>query len=62
MAGFGVLLSILSGLNGIRLLLAHPARMFFLVNACFLAGLYKQVKCPLLMVFTPPRSSRSTWS
>jgi hypothetical protein len=49
-------------LNRIRPLTAKPALRFFGVNAASLAGLYKAVKCSLPIVFTPPCSSRSTWS
>jgi len=55
--GVGILLSTLSGLKGNRPLAAKPALIFFSVNAIFLAGLYKEVKCSLPIVFTPPCSS-----
>lgn len=42
--------------------LLQPARMFFFVNALFLAALYKKVKCCFLTALTPPRSKRSTGS
>jgi hypothetical protein len=56
----GILLSTLSRLNGNKPLTAKPALIFFSVNALSLAGLYREVKCSLLIVFTPPCSSRST--
>lgn len=59
--GAGILLSTLSGLNGNKLLAAKPALIFFGVNALFFAGLYRDVKCFLPIVFTPSCSSRSTW-
>jgi hypothetical protein len=48
--GFVVCRSTLSGLNGNRLVAAHPAKMFLLVMAFCLAGSYKEVKCSLLTV------------
>jgi hypothetical protein len=60
--GAGILLSTLSGLNGNNPLAAKPALIFFGVNALSLAVLYREVKCSLPIVFTPPCSSRSTWS
>ena len=60
--GFSMLLSILSGLNGNKLLAAKPALMFLGVNAFLLAGLNREVKCSLPIAFTPPRSNRSTCS
>jgi hypothetical protein len=59
--GAGILLSTLSGFNGNRPLVAKPALIFFGVNALSLAGLYREVKCSLPIVFTPPYSSRLTW-
>jgi hypothetical protein len=58
----GILLSTLSGLNRNRLLTVKPALIFFSVNAIFLAGLYKEVKCSVLIVFTPPCSSLEQYS
>jgi hypothetical protein len=57
--GAGILLNTLSGLSGNRPLVAKPALIFFGVNALSLAGLYKEVKCSLPIVFTSPCSSRS---
>ncbi len=56
--GAGILLSTstLSRLNGNRPLAAKPALIFFGMNAIFLAGLCREVKCSLLIVFTPPCS------
>jgi hypothetical protein len=59
--GAGILLSTLSGLNRNKPLIAKPALIFFGINALFLIGLYREVKCSLLIVFIPPYSSRSTW-
>ena len=36
--------------------------MFLGVNDFSIAGLYREVKCCLPIVFTPPRSKISTWS
>ena len=47
-------LSTLSGLSGNKPLAAHAAVMFLFVNALSLAGLYREVKCSLTTVFTPP--------
>jgi len=58
--GAGILLSTLSGLNGNKPLTAKPALIFLGVNALFLTGLYREAKCSLPIVFTPPCSSRST--
>ena len=60
--GFNVSLSTLSGLNGNKPVAAHPAVMFLLVNALSLAGLYKEVKCSLPTISTPPQYSRLTSS
>lgn len=49
-AGLGISLSTVSGLIGNNALFDHPARMFFLVNALSLAGLYK------LPIYQPPPS------
>ena len=59
---FNIFRSTLSGLNGNNPLAAHPAVIFLLVNALSLAGLYREVKCSLLIVSKPPRHSRSTSS
>jgi hypothetical protein len=61
-AGLGIELSILSGLNGNKPLAAKPALMFLAVNAFTRAGLKREVKCSLPIVLTPPRSSRLTCS
>jgi len=53
---FKVSLSTLSGSNGCKPHLAHPARMFFFVKALSLAELYREVKCSLPIVFVPARS------
>ena len=60
--GAGILLSTLSGLNGNQPLAAKPALIFFGINALSHVGLYREVKCSLLIVFTPSYSSQSTWS
>jgi hypothetical protein len=60
--GAGILLSTLSRLSGNSPYVAKPALIFFGVNALALVGLYREVKCALPIVFTPPCSSRSTWS
>jgi hypothetical protein len=52
--GFGVSLSTLSRLNGNKLVVAYLVVMFLLVNAFSLAGLYKEVKCSLPTISTPP--------
>jgi len=52
-------MSTLSGSSGNGPVAAHAAVMFFLVNARSLAGLYREVKCSLPIVFVPVRSSRS---
>jgi hypothetical protein len=62
MAGLGIELSTLSGLNGNKPLAAKPALMFLAVKAFARAGLNREVKCSLPIVLTPPRSSRSTCS
>jgi hypothetical protein len=51
-----------SVLNGNKLLAANPVSIFLGVKARFLAGLYIEVKCSLLILLTPSRSSRSTCS
>jgi hypothetical protein len=56
--GAGILLSTLSGLNGNKPHAAKPALIFFGVNALFLAGLYRDVKCSLLIVFISSYSSQ----
>jgi hypothetical protein len=61
-SSFATVQSTLSGLNGNKLLAAKLAIMFLGVNARSLAGLYKEVKCYLLIILTPPRSNRSTCS
>jgi hypothetical protein len=53
--GFGVPLSTLSGLGGVKALAAYLAIMFFLVNAFSLAGLYREVKCSLPAMIAAPR-------
>jgi hypothetical protein len=55
--GTGILLSTLSGLNRNSLYIAKPALIFFSVNVLTLARLKREVKCCLLIVFTPPYSS-----
>jgi hypothetical protein len=52
--GAGILLSTLSELNGNKLLAVKPALIFFGVNALSLAGLYREVKYSLPILFTPP--------
>jgi hypothetical protein len=52
--GAGILLSTLFRLNRNRPLVAKPALIFFGVNALSLIGLYRVVKCSLLIVFIPP--------
>jgi hypothetical protein len=56
----GILLSTLFKLNGNKPLIAKPALIFFNVNALSFTGLYKEVKCSLLIVFTLPCSSQLT--
>ena len=53
--GFGVYRSTLSKLNRNKPVTAHPAIMFFLVDALSLVGLYKEVKYSLLAVSKTPR-------
>jgi hypothetical protein len=60
--GIGMLLSTFPGLNGTRSHAANLALIFLGVKALILAGLYREIKCSLPIVFTPPRSSRSTCS
>jgi hypothetical protein len=50
--GFPRLLSALSRLNGNKPALAYPARLFFLLIAVSLVGLYKEVKCSLKITVT----------
>jgi hypothetical protein len=58
--GAGILLSTLSGLNRNKPYAIKPALIFFGVNALSLAGLYREVKFSLPIVFTPPCLSRLT--
>jgi hypothetical protein len=60
--GFSISLRTLSRLNGNKPLVAKLALMFFSVNALSLIRLKREVKCYLLIVFIPPRSSRLTYS
>jgi len=58
--GVDILLSTLSGLNRNKPLAAKPALIFFGINALFLIGLYRKMKCSLPIVFIPPYSSQLT--
>jgi hypothetical protein len=52
--------SSLSGLNENRVLAAHAAVIFLVVNALPLAGSYRGVKFSLLIVSIPPQFRCST--
>ena len=52
--GFSISLSTLSRLNGNNLVTAYVDLMFLLVKALTLTGLYREVKCSLLIVSIPP--------
>lgn len=52
--GLGVCQSTLSGLNGNNPVAAYPAKIFLLLIALSLAGLYKEIKFSFLTVSKPP--------
>ncbi|KAF2427770.1 hypothetical protein EJ08DRAFT_331638 [Tothia fuscella] len=60
--GFGIFLSTLLGVNGTNPHAARPVLIFLAASAVSLAGMYRDVKCCLPIVFTPPCSSRSACS